>query len=182
MQSMSEYYSAIQLRSDRWSALQEVNKKLAAAAQVKSSANLHKKAEQLLEALGPLESYWAFPGIAAFDHLRRHCDHKNCDDLAFSVSRIMRALTSGAYRRRSIPLDRDDIDTEELEDEALLSPEARALSKPYFEVLFVDSVSEQQERWLRSSVHRMRRGEDDFVYFAHGVGTFMEINFPGQLS
>ena len=164
MQSMSEYYSAIQLRSDRWSALQEVTKKLAAAAQVKSSAKLHKNAEQLLDALGPLESYWAFPGITAFDHLRRQCDHKNYDDLAFSVSRIMRALTSGAYRRRSIPLDRDDIDTEELEDEALLSPEARALTKPYFEVLFVDSVSEQQERWLRSSVHRMRRGEDDFVY------------------
>ena len=147
MQSMSDYYSAIQLRSDRWSALQEITKKLAASPQGRSSAKLHGKAEDLLDALGPLESYWAFPGTAAFDHLRRQCDHKNYGDLEFSVRRILRALTSGAYRRRSIPLEREDLDNEELEDEALLSPEARALTKPYFEVLFVDNISEHQERW-----------------------------------
>ncbi|MGI9514765.1 MAG: aminotransferase class I/II-fold pyridoxal phosphate-dependent enzyme [Anderseniella sp.] len=164
MQSMSDYYSAIQLRSDRWSALQEVTKKLAANPLGKSVAKLHAKTEDLLDALGPLESYWAFPGTTAFDHLRRQCDHKNYEDLAFSVRRILRALTSGAYRRRHIPLDRDDTDNEELEDEALLSPEARALTKPYFEVLFVDNVSEQQDRWLRSSIQRMHRTEDAFTY------------------
>ena len=37
-------------------------------------------------------------------------------------------------------------------------------AKPYFEVLFVDNVSEQQERWLRSSIQRMRRSEDSFTY------------------
>lgn len=164
MQSISDYYSAIQLRSDRWSALQEHTKKLAANPKGKSVARLHTKTEELLDALGPLESYWAFPGTAAFDHLRRQCDHKNYEDLAFSVKRILRALTSGAYRRRSIPLERDDLDNEELEDEALLSPEARALTKPYFEVLFVDNISEHQERWLRSSIQRMRRTEDAFAY------------------
>jgi len=164
MQSMSDYYSAIQLRSDRWSALQEITKKLAANPQGKSSAKLHAKVEELLDALGPLESYWAFPGTAAFDHLRRQYDHKNYENLAFSVRRIQRALTSGAYRRRSIPLERDDLDNEELEDEALLSPEARALTKPYFEVLFVDNINEHQERWLRSSIQRMRRTEDAFAY------------------
>ena len=146
MQSMTDYYSAIQLRSDRWSALQEITRKLAANRQGRSAAKLHGKTEELLDVLGPLESYWAFPGTAAFDHLRRQCDHKNYDDLAFSVRRIMRALTSGAYRRRSIPLDRDDTDNEELEDEALLSPEARALTKPYFEVLFVDDGSSDMSR------------------------------------
>ncbi len=164
MQSMSEYYSAIQLRSDRWSALQEITRKLAANPKGKSSAKQHARAVELLDALGPLEFYWAFPATAAFDHLRRQCDHKNYDDLAFSVSRILRALTSGAYRRRSIPLERDDTDSEELEDEALLSPEARALTKPYFEVLFVDNLNEHQERWLRSSIQRMRRTDDAFVY------------------
>ena len=45
-----------------------------------------------------------------------------------------------------------------------MSPEARALTKPYFEVLIVDNVSEHQERWLKSSVTNMRRAEDEFVY------------------
>ncbi len=164
MQSMSDYYSAIQLRSDRWSALRETTKLLSQKPSSKSSAKLHKQAEDLLEALAPIESYWAFPGTAAFDHLRRQCDHHNYEDLAFSVRRILRALTSGAYRRRSIPLEREDTDNEELEDEALLSPEARALTKPYFEVLFVDNLSEHQERWLKSSIQRMRRSEDAFSY------------------
>ena len=48
----------------------------------------------------------------------------------------------------------------------MLPPEARALAKPYFEVLIVDNVSEQQERWLRSNVTRMRRSEDPFIYEA----------------
>ena len=164
MQSMSDYYSAVQLRADRWSALREVSKELAQSPQGRSANKLHREAEALLEALAPIESYWAFPGTAAFDHLRRQCDHRNYENLFFSTRRILRALTSGAYRRRSIPLERDDADNEELEDEALLSPEARALTKPYFEVLFVDNVSDQQERWLRSSIQRMRRSEDSFTY------------------
>ncbi len=72
---------------------------------------------------------------------------------SFAISRVTRALTTGAYRRRHIPLERDCIDQDEHEDEALLSPEARALTKPYFEVLIVDDVNEHQERWLKSQRH-----------------------------
>jgi arginine decarboxylase len=104
--------------------------------------------------------------MAAFDHLRRQMEHGNYDDLAFSINRVTRALTTGAYRRRHIPLDHDLHDSDEQDDEALQSPEARAMTKPYFEVLIVDSVSEHQERWLKSNVLRMRRHEDPFMYEA----------------
>ncbi len=164
MRSMSDYYSAIQLRADRWSLLREATDALTRTTGEKKIVKLRSEAEQLFEALAPIEAYWAFPGTAAFDHLRREFAHHKYEDLAFAVRRILRALTSGAYRRRSIPLERDDTETDELEDEAMLSPEARALSKPYFEILFVDSITEHQERWLRNSIHRMRRSEDQFVY------------------
>lgn len=104
--------------------------------------------------------------MAAFDHMRRQFEHNSFEDLAFSVHRVTRALTTGAYRRRHIPLERDSLDKEEHDDEALLSPEARALTKPYFEVLIVDSVSDQQERWLKTNVSQMRRLEDPFTYEA----------------
>jgi arginine decarboxylase len=161
---MSDYYSAIQLRADRWSALSEATGRVVRDPSVSPPASLLKRIDELFEALALIETYWAFPGNAAFDHLRRQFEHKNYADLAFTVGRILRALTSGAYRRRAIPLERDETDTEELEDEALLSPEARALAKPYFEVLIVDDVNEHQARWLRSSMHRMRRSEDQFIY------------------
>ncbi len=166
MDSVSDYYSATQLRTDRWSALREVTGSLSRSAPTKTSAKERAKAEELFKSLSVIEPYWAFPGMAAFDHMRRQLEHNSFQDLAFSVHRVTRALTTGAYRRRRIPLERDSIDKEEHDDEALLSPEARAMTKPYFEVLIVDSVSDQQERWLKTNVARMRRSEDPFTYEA----------------
>ncbi len=165
MHSVGDYYSAVQLRSDRWSALREVVDGLSHLGPGDAGAGtLARRAEELFEALSPIEMYWAFPGLAAFDHMRRQLDHRNWEDLAFSVRRVVRALTSGAYRRRTIPLARGDGDAEEIEDEATLPIEARILARPYFEVLLVDEMGEHQERWLRSSLARMRRNEDAFVY------------------
>lgn len=166
MHAMTDYSSAIQLRSDRWSALREASSALARETKSKQTTALRKKIEALFDSLSALEPYWAFPGMQAFEHMRRQFEHNAIEELAFSVGRATRALTTGAYRRRHIPLERDSIESEELDDEALLSPEARALTKPYFEVLIVDSVNEYQERWLRQNVERMRRPEDPFTYEA----------------
>ncbi len=165
MHSMDDYSSAIQLRSDRWSALREASSALTRDPGAKDKKKLDDKVQALFESLAVIEPYWAFPGMSVFDHLRRQCEHSNFDDLAFAVNRVTRALTTGAYRRRHIPLDRDAADHED-DDEAMLPPEARALAKPYFEVLIVDDVNEQQERWLKSNVTRMRRAEDPFIYEA----------------
>ena len=166
MHSMNEYSSAIQLRSDRWSSLRESTVALSRGLNAKEAAALHKKCEALFASLSQIEPYWAFPGMAAFEHMQRQLAHGNLEDLSFAVTRVTRALTTGAYRRRTIPLERDSMDQDEHNDEELLSPEARAMSKPYFEVLIVDNVNEQQERWLKSNVTRMRRPEDPFTYEA----------------
>ena len=164
MQSMSDYYSAIQLRSDRWSALRETTDALARAPEGKSATARTEKITDLFESLSMIEAYWAFPGVQVFEHIRRQFEHKNFEDVAFAVQRITRALTTGAYRRRHIPLDRDSVDSEEHDDEAMQSLEARALSKPYFEVMIVDNVNEHQERWLKNNFSKMRRFEDPFHY------------------
>ncbi len=165
MHSMNEYSSAIQLRSDRWSALRQACAALTRDPDAKQRKVLSSRITELFSSLAIIEPYWAFPGMAAFEHLRRQFDHGSFEDLAFAVSRVTRALTTGAYRRRHIPLDRDSVDHED-DDEAMLPPEARALAKPYFEVLIVDNVNDQQERWLKSNVTRMRRSEDSFIYEA----------------
>jgi arginine decarboxylase len=141
MHSVNEYYSAIQLRSDRWSALRAAANGLVRETRKAKLEKLSKQVEDLFVSLALIEPYWAFPGMAAFDHLRRQMEHGNYDDLAFSINRVTRALTTGAYRRRHIPLDHDLHDSDEQDDEALQSPEARAMTKPYFEVLIVDSAA-----------------------------------------
>jgi len=165
LSSIGDYYSASQLRADRWSVLRETVESLRLSGREGRAGQKHiKTAEALFQSLAPIESYWAFPGHAAFDHLNRLLDQGNVDDLSISVRRVARALTSGAYRRRTIPLGADEIDSEDYEDESALSPEARALGRPYFEVMIVDSVNEHQERFLRQALHRARRQEDPFIY------------------
>jgi arginine decarboxylase len=161
---MTDHYSALQLRADEWSALREAMDALEREQGQRATTRLTSRIQELFDGLAPIEGYWAFPGISAFNHLRRQFETGNIADAAFTVRRIKRAMSSGAYRRRTIPLDRDDAELEDHEEEALLSPEARALAKPYFEVLFVDALNDPQERWLRNSIHGMRRGEDAFHY------------------
>ncbi|MEZ5923320.1 MAG: aminotransferase class I/II-fold pyridoxal phosphate-dependent enzyme [Hyphomicrobiaceae bacterium] len=165
--SLSDYYSASQLRQDRWSALRSVCDLLVKPSQSKRDvAKRSAAAGELIQALAPIEIYWAFPGHAAFAHLRRLLATEQFEQLAFTTRRIVRALTTGAYRRRIVPLGKDDVESEEGDDEGHLSVEARSLQKPYFEVLIVDEVSEQQERFQRQNLARLRREEDPFVYEA----------------
>nr|WP_281967324.1 ornithine decarboxylase [Roseovarius nanhaiticus] len=164
MHSMADYYSAVQLRADRWSSLRDISSELARNSDGRAATKMKAQITELLDQLAPIETFWAFPGTAAFDLLHRHFEAGHYSELAFTTKRILRALTSGAYRRRHIPLDRESIDTDEHEDEALQSLEARALTKPYFEVLIVDDMNEHQERWLKSNFQRMRRPEDPFHY------------------
>ncbi|WP_171173715.1 aminotransferase class I/II-fold pyridoxal phosphate-dependent enzyme [Ruegeria sp. HKCCD8929] len=163
--SVSDYYSATQLRADRWSALRETAESmLVHDIAGRQGAKLLQTAEALLDALAPIEVYWAFPGAHVFEHLRKLLEQRNIEDLSISVRRVARALTSGAYRRRSIPIGSDEIDNEDYEDESTLPPEDRALGRPYFEVLIVDNVNEHQERFLRNNLYRVRRAEDPFIY------------------
>jgi arginine decarboxylase len=163
--SIGDYYSATQLRADRWSALREAVEALSRhGTEGRQGKKILATVEELFEALAPIELYWAFPGAHAFDHLRRVFENRNFDDLTTLIRRVARALTSGAYRRRTVPLIAEEVDAEDYEDESAIAPEARALGRPYFEVMIVDHVNEHQERFLKSSLLRMRRPEDAFIY------------------
>ncbi|MGO4908295.1 aminotransferase class I/II-fold pyridoxal phosphate-dependent enzyme [Pseudorhodobacter sp. W20_MBD10_FR17] len=163
MQSMNDYYSAVQLRADRWSSLREKLDFLSKNPDGRRAKTVHAEAAKLFDSLALIERYWAFPGTAAFDTMRRQFEHNHLGELAYAVSRVNRALSTGAYRRRTIPLDREGRD-EDQDEVSLLPPDARSLAKPYFEVMIVDDVNEHQERWLKTNMTSMRRVEDDFIY------------------
>ncbi len=166
MSPAHDQYSATQLRADRWTALREAAAELSRDAPARISPTLRSQAEDLFEALAPMETYWAFPGRQAFDQMRRQLAHNSFSELAAGVQRVARALTTGAYRRRHIPLDSDADDRGDHDDEGMLSPDQRTMTRPYFEVLIVDDVSVAQDHWLKSNVHAMQRPEDPFIYEA----------------
>lgn len=162
---IGDYYSATQLRADRWSALRDIAEELSLhGAEGRKGQKLLRQAQELFEALEPIETYWAFPGAAAFSQMRRLLEQRKIADFSHAVRRAARALISGAYRRRSIQISAEDSESEDFEDEASLTPDLRSMGRPYFEVLIVDDLNEQQERWLRSNLQHARRPEDQFIY------------------
>ncbi len=163
--AFDEYYSAAQLRSDRWSAFKDAAQRLVQASNSgRKLTTLQAKAEELLAFLEPIEAYWAFPSRSGFEYLKAQLGRGNYAEVSSLAARIVRALTSGAYRRRSIPIGAEAVDTDDAGAEE--TPEARAHAKPYFEVLVVDMLTPAQERALRSNLQQMRRAEDAFIYEA----------------
>ncbi len=159
-----EHYSASQLRADRWSALQDISQRLSRAVHDgRGVQRLRDQAGELLHTLEPIEMFWAFPGRFVFERLKSLITAENFDELANVVRRIVRATSSGLYRRRTIPIvgETAEEDNEPVEEE---SPDARAYARPYFETLFVDNLTGPQEKSLRSNLHSMRRREDPFIY------------------
>ncbi len=162
---VDDHYSATQLRADRWSALQDVTHQISDAVHDgRGIQRLRDQAMELVDILEPIEMFWAFPGRFAFERLKQLLKRENYDELAQLVRRIVRATSSGYYRRRTVPLMGDSNDLDESVDDDEETPEERVHAKPYFETLIVDELTAAQEKSLRSGLKYMRRRDDAFVY------------------
>lgn len=159
----AEYHSATQLRLDRWTGLRGATLRLLRAHRAgRATAQLAQQVRRQIEALEPVETYFAFPGRLRFARLSNLLAEQEYALLHRMCDRITRALLSGSYRRdfqRQVALLEADDDADE-EGEA----EEDGRGRPWFEVLFVDLLSPRQEEALREALHAMRRPEDRFVY------------------
>ncbi|MDA3914232.1 aminotransferase class I/II-fold pyridoxal phosphate-dependent enzyme, partial [Oleiagrimonas sp.] len=163
-QTLSDFFSASQLRNDRWTTLKGVAKRMANTIRADARVKLGARAEDLLEALQPIEMYFAFPGKRTLEQLQRLLSRHDYDEFSQAVVRIVRALMSGAYRRRSIDPLPDQTESAETDADAPENPDQRTRARNYFEVLIVDDLSSAQEDALRDALREMRRPEDKFIY------------------
>ncbi|TVO63668.1 aminotransferase class I/II-fold pyridoxal phosphate-dependent enzyme [Denitromonas ohlonensis] len=159
--SLGEYYSALQLRTDRWTNLRIATEQLTQTLTEKRRLDAERKIRELIEVLRPIELYWAFPGHDTFERLEVLLEEGRVEALANIVRNICRALMSNSYRRNPHHHDLDELIEGSPDDE---SNESRPKELPYFEVLFVDNFTPIQEANLRRTMASMRRPEDPFVY------------------
>ena len=118
-----------------------------------------------------MESYWAFPGHEAFSRLGELLDREDYGHLARSVARIVRALTSNAYRRHAMHVDLID-EGDDLDEELLEADNGQQPQRPYFEIAVVDQLTAHQEERLRRGLREVRRSEDRFIYETVVVPSF----------
>jgi len=156
------YNSLWQVRNDTWSSLEE------AAAQLVMAGTRQHPVEQLTEAvtellnvLGPIERFCAFPGVPAFERARHLFAAGKYDQFAALVSGIDRALATDSFRSGQVG---DPEAEDEAFDHTVHPVEQSGTVRPYFEVLVVEDLTERQESLLREELRRWRRPDDAFVY------------------
>ena len=156
------YNSTWQIRNDAWCSLEESSAQLVlAGAQQHPVEELDATIAKLLDVLGPIERFWAFPGLLAFQKVRRLFLAGKYDRFAALVRGINRALATDSFRTGQTW----DLGTEDDSLERIAHPTEQARTdRPYFEVLIVEDMTEQQERLLREELQRWRRPDDAFVY------------------
>lgn len=168
----SDYYSATQLRNDRWTSLKNLAVRLAGSRPGKLQDQRAARAATVLQGLTAIEHYWAFPGRAGVEHLQRMLDRGDIKEFQHTTARLVRALQSGVYRRRLgdffSDFDREPDDPNDIVE----SQEERAAARPYFEVLIVDNLTEGEQEAQTVALRAQRRADDRFAYETVMVSTF----------
>jgi arginine decarboxylase len=130
----------------------------------------------LLDTLGPVERFWAFPRPQAFQQLRRVFTAAKYERFAVLVRGINQALVTGSYRAGAAAEEDDGYDPG-----AGQSERCRA-GRPSFEVLIVEDMTEAQEQALREDLRHWGRPDDPFSYDIVVVSSFDDAVMAARLN
>jgi arginine decarboxylase len=161
------YNSLWQVRSDSWCRLEEAADRLTRpTTEGALKAKCINTCQELLTRLSALEPYWAYPGSPQFARVQRLFAAGSYDKFAQALVQINRALTTESYRSGDVEnAGSDDLDMFPSDPRQLAEHQpATQRDRPYFEVLVVEKMTEDQERALRNEVRKWRRPDDEFVY------------------
>ena len=174
------YNSLWQLRNDTWSSLEESTTQLAlAGAQQRPVEQLVETVTGLLDVLGSIERFWAFPGAQIFREVQRLFADGEYNRLAAVVGRANRALVTESYRGgQAWDLRAED----DAYDRDTHPAKQFGSDRPYFEVLVVEDLTEEQEHSLREELRRWRRPDDQFIYEIVVVPSFDEAVMAARLN
>lgn len=160
-QLSAPYYNIGQLRVDYWNSLKTETLELSRCH--KGSANEKKHIEtckSLLKSLKGVEHYFAFPGLKCLERLTTALSRHEHTALANQVVETTRQLVSDSYRSNPDFLDETELSMEEVEDRE--RPDG--VTRNYFEVLFVEDMSESDENTLKQKLAEIRDPNDNFTY------------------
>ncbi|WP_239645427.1 ornithine decarboxylase [Mycobacterium sp. UM_CSW] len=161
------YNSLWQVRSDSWCRLEEAADRLTRpTTEGALKTKCINTCQELLTRLSTLEPYWAYPGSPHFARVQRLFAAGSYDKFAQALVQINRALTTESYRTGDVEnAGSDDLDMFPSDPRQLVEHQpATQRDRPYFEVLVVEKMTEDQERALRNEVRKWRRPDDEFVY------------------
>ncbi|MCF8243614.1 MAG: aminotransferase class I/II-fold pyridoxal phosphate-dependent enzyme [Saprospiraceae bacterium] len=162
-----------QLRIDTWNSLKNEAAKLATSEKGTADCKKHlNSVEDSLKRLGNIERYFAFPGFPNLMSLKETCKQGEYVSLLRKTNDVVQLLVSDAYRNGAT--------LEGVNDWVKSSKRSGikktniAAEKNYFEVLFVEDLSEVAETELRQRLLELQDKDEQFVYRLIVVPSFQD--------
>ncbi len=157
----SHHYNIAQLRVEFWNKLKSESTRLVSSNRESVEEKNHKQnLEALLQEIKGVESYFAFPGFYRLAALKEMLGRQEHTAFAHKIADITKHLVSESYRGSADFMEEDEF-TGELADTSELPG---GVNKNYFEVLFLDDISMQEENRLRYDLRDLRVPSDQFNY------------------
>ncbi|MGW8123796.1 aminotransferase class I/II-fold pyridoxal phosphate-dependent enzyme [Roseivirga echinicomitans] len=161
-QLSAPYYNIGQLRVSYWNNLKNETAELARCH--RGSANEKNRitaATEILKELAGVERFFAFPGLRKIEVLQAALSRKEHTSLANNVAETTRSLVSDSYRSNPSFLDEEN---EQSMEEVESRESVDGVRRNYFEVLFVEDMTDTDERALKKSFSEIRNPQDQFNY------------------
>ena len=155
------YYNIGQLRVDYWNKLKIETAELARCRKGSANEKRHKQAtKELIKDLKGVECFFASPGIGRIRRLEMAFSAHEHASLSHMAAETTKQLVGNSYRSNPDFLDHDEHSIESVEEHE----QYNGVSKNYFEVMFVDDISEQEEINLQQNIRALRTPHDKFTY------------------
>jgi arginine decarboxylase len=160
--STTHHFNVAQLRMDLWNRLR---------AQLLSHRQSEKKVHELkeqknaldiLDKLSVIEGFFSFPGRSRIKKLEEMIMEAEFATASRTANKLVRQLVSESYRSNP-KLIKDDPEDESPGTESS-EHRSRGGKKNYFEIVFVDELSSQEEDALRSKVRELHEHDEQLVY------------------
>lgn len=160
--STKHYYNIGQLRADLWGTLRsDVNILCGRSAQPKKDEAV-KSLKGTIKNVSVVEQYFAFPGKEILDVINNHLKRGEYHVLKNTIQETIRMLVSEDFRHHLEELSINNILTNDSTEQRVIREKTKR--KNYFEVLFVDNISEEEEQEIKQKLHGVRMPDDRFSY------------------
>ncbi len=160
--SSTSYFNVAQLRIDLWNRLRAQLQHLLRNQKRKIDAKIQKDTLALLDYLSVTEHYFSFPGKLRIKILQDSVEREEYAAASKYVTGMVRQLVSESYRSSPHHLKNSTDDEDSIYE--ISDMNSIGIKRNFFEVLFVDDLTKQEEDALRIKVGELRDNDEQFVY------------------
>jgi arginine decarboxylase len=184
--TLGDLFAAGARRSDCWAQLTVAAQAWTAAARRGQAFETYAaETRAASHAIGPLEDFWAYPGLRLMTALREHLAAGDAASVARLATMISGALAAGTYRHDAGVWESGEEAQMRAADFLPPSIASGETHRPYFEVLSVTPSDPSRWERAREDMRVLRRAEDPFVYELVQAGSFedalLAVLFNGTL-